>query len=177
MEKRMEIAEYILKRHREEIEKEEVRSLSRLRQLISPYSEYVAALKLKVLSPLAPYRKEEKLLDAVKSILAHCSGIEAIQLPVQYSLSFEEMDALKAAPPIDKALLVTSLLRAVGSETAATVIGKECVLVQFSWLGEKYAIDIEKNSLLSGKEAEDSIKSSKPKYIFNDLFFEFGEEG
>ena len=175
MEKRTEIAEYLLKRHKEQIEKEEIRSLSRLRQLISPYPEYISSLKVKLLSSLAPYRKEEKLLDAVKSILSHASGIEVVNLPVQYSLSFEEMETLKASSSIAKALLVTSLLRAIGSETAATVIGKEYVLVQFSWLGEKYAINIEKDSLLSGKEAEGFIKNSKPTYIFNDLFFEFGK--
>lgn len=176
MDKRTEMAEYILKRHKEAIEREEVPSLSRLRQVISPYSEYVSALKSKILQSLAPYKKEEKFMDAVEQVLSHCSGIEVVKLPVQYTLSFEEMEELKAAPRIGKAVLTTSLLRAVGSETAACVIGNKYVLVKFRWMNQDYAIDVEKNSLLEGEKAKKFIRNSQPRYIFNDLFFEFGEK-
>ena|GEM_PF-2948024 len=175
MEKEREVAEYILKRHKDELEKEEIRSLSRLRQLISPYSDYVSKLKAKMLGDLAPYRKEEKFLDAVTQIIAHISDISIVTLPIQYSLTFEEIEQLMAASKIDKALLTTSLLRAAGSEDAACVIGNKYITVKFTHLGETYAIDIEDNTVLSGAEAEGFVQGSEPKYIFNDLFFEFGK--
>ncbi len=175
MGKDLEVARYILKRHKDEIEREEIRSLSRLRQLISPYSEYVTSLKTRMLEELAPYKKEEKFLDAVERIISHISGIEVIMLPVQYSLSFEEIEKMNAASRIDKGLLTTSLLRAAGSESAATVIGNKYVTVKFTYLTEPYAIDIENNNLLKGEEAEGFVQGSEPKYIFNDLFFEFGK--
>lgn len=175
MGKELEVARHILERHKEEIEKEEIRSLSRLRQIISPYSEYVSSLKTKILESLAPYKKEEKFLDAVQEVLSHASSIEVVELPVQYSLSFEEMEELGAASRIDKALLITSLLRALGTETAFCVVGNQYSLVKFRWLNEPYAIDLDSNGLLSGKKAEEFIENSSPNYIFNDLSFEFGK--
>jgi len=175
MGKALEVAEYILKRHKDELEKEEIRSLSRLRQIISPYSEYVSSLKTKILESLAPYQKEKNFLDAVQRIISHASGIEIVQLPIQYSLSFEEMEKMGAASRIDKALLVTSLLRSLGTETAFCIIGSQYSLVKFRWLNEQYAIDIENNELFKEEKAEEFIRNSKPKYIFNDLSFEFGE--
>jgi len=175
MGKALEIAEYLLARHKDELEKEEIRSLSRLRQIISPYSEYVSSLKTKILGSLAPYQKEKNFLDAVQEIISHASGIEVVQLPIQYSLSFEEMEKFGAASRIDKALLVTSLLRSLGTETAHCVIGNQYSLVKFKWLNEQYAVDIDANELLKAEKAEEFIKNSQPRYIFNDLFFEFGE--
>ncbi len=175
MGKEREVAEYILKRHKDELEKEEIRSLSRLRQLVSPYSEYVSKLKAQMLKDLAPYNREEQFLEAVTQVIGHISDITVVTLPVQYSLTFEEIEQLRAASKIDKALLTTSLLRAAGSEDAAVVFGNKYVTVKFSHLGEQYAIDIEDNTVLSGAEAEGFIQGSEPKYIFNDLFFEFGK--
>ncbi len=175
MGKALEVAEYILERHKDELEKEEIRSLSRLRQIISPYSEYVSSIKTKILGSLAPYQKEKNFLDAVQEVVSHASGIEIVQLPIQYSLSFEEMEKLGAASRIDKSLLVASLLRAIGSETACCVIGNQYSLVKFNWLNEQYAVDIDKNEILKSEKAEEFIKDSKPRYIFNDLSFEFGE--
>ncbi|MFP3949818.1 MAG: hypothetical protein ACLFUZ_01860 [Candidatus Micrarchaeia archaeon] len=175
MEKELEVAKHILERHREGIEKEEIRSLSRLRQVISPYSDYVSALKTKILEFLAPYNQEEKLLDAVRRVISHISSIDVVELPVQYSLSFEEMEELGAASRIDKALLATSLLRALGLEDAFCVIGNRYSLVKFNWLNRTYAIDIDRNELLEGENAEEFIQNSQPRYVFNDLSFEFGE--
>jgi len=175
MEKELEVAIYILKRHKDELEKEEIHSLSRLRQLISPYSDYVSKLKGKMLGDLAPYKKEEKFLDAVTQIIGHISDITIVTLPIQYSLTFEEIEELMAASRIDKALLTTSLLRAAGSEDAAVVFGNKYITVKFAHMGENYAIDIENNTLLKGDEAGGFIQGSEPKYLFNDLFFEFGK--
>ncbi|MCP4647542.1 MAG: hypothetical protein GY852_07385 [bacterium] len=175
MGKALEVAEYILARHKDELEKEEIRSLSRLRQIISPYSEYVSSLKTKILESLAPYQKEKNFLDAVQEIISHASGIEIVQLPIQYSLSFEEMEKMGAGSRIDKALLVTSLLRSLGTETAHCIVGNQYSLVKFKWLNEQYAVDIDRNELISGEKAEEFIKKSEPKYLFNDLSFEFGE--
>ncbi|MBD3398202.1 hypothetical protein GF412_03360 [Candidatus Micrarchaeota archaeon] len=175
MGKELEVARYILERHKEEIERGEIRSLSRLRQIISPYSEYVSSLKSSILEALAPYKKEEKFLDAARRVISHCSGIEIVELPVQYSLSFEEMEQLGASSRIDKALLATSLLRSLGTETAFCVVGHQYSLVKFNWLNKPYAIDLDRNELLEGGKAEEFIKNSHPTYIFNDLSFEFGQ--
>lgn len=173
MGKREAIMEYILSRHKEEIERTEAQSLSRLRQIVSPHSEYVIRLKTEILASLAPYIKEDHFLDAAQKMVSHCSRLEVIRLPVQFSLSFEEMEKFGAAPLLDKALLETSLLRAAGSEDAALVIGSAGTLVKFSWDREQFAVDVEKDRLLRGKEAEKYIAASKPLYVLNDLFFEF----
>ncbi|MBD3389513.1 hypothetical protein GF415_00985 [Candidatus Micrarchaeota archaeon] len=175
MGKELEVAKHILERHRKEIEKEEIRSLSRLRQIISPYSDYVSALKTRILESLAPYIKEENFLDAVRRILSHISNIDVVELPVQYSLDFEEIEEIGAASRIDKALLTASLLRALGPEDAFCVIGNQYSLVKFRWLNKVYAIDLDRNELLEGEDAEEFIQGSQPRYIFNDLSFEFGE--
>jgi len=176
MGKELEVANYLLKRHKDALEREEIRSLSRLRQMVSPYSDYVSKLRSKMLEDLAPYRKEEKFLDAVNEIIGHTSDIEIVKLPIQYALTFEEIEQLKAASALDKAILIASLLRAAGSEDAAVVFGSRYVSVKFSHMGENYALDVENNTLLKGAEAEGFVEGSEPKYIFNDLFFEFGKQ-
>ncbi|MEM4272023.1 MAG: hypothetical protein QXH30_00355 [Candidatus Bilamarchaeaceae archaeon] len=177
MGKREELMEFLLLRHKEWIEAKEARLISRLRQIISPYSVYVSRIKAEILTPLAPYMKEEQFLDAVEKVIAHCSRIEEVELPVDYSLSFEEMESMKAGPPMDKCLLIASLLRAAGSESAAVVAGRNYPLVKFRHGGREYAINPRENRLLEGKEAEEYIANSKPEYIFNDLFFEVAERG
>ena len=174
MEKELEVAKYILKRHKDELEREEIRSLSKLRQMVSPYSGYVTSLKTKILGEVAEYDSADRFRGSLREVLSHASGIELVDLPIQYSLTFEEIEELKAASRLDKALLITSLLRAIGSEDAAVVFGKNYVAIQFSDKGIFQAIDIENNILLK-EEAEGFIQGSKPKYIFNDLFFEFGK--
>ena len=88
----------------------------------------------------------------------------------------KEIEQLKAASALDKAILIASLLRAAGSEDAAVVFGNKYVSVKFSHMGENYALDVENNTLLKGAEAEGFVEGSEPKYIFNDLFFEFGKQ-
>lgn len=177
MGKREDVLEFILVKHKGEIEEKEARSLSRLRQIISPYSAYVAKIKTEILAPLAPYIKEEQFLKAAEKILQHCARIEAVELPIEYTLTFEEMESIKASTLLDKCLLLTSLLRAAGSENAAVVAGRDYALVKFQLDGTQYAINPKENKLLKGKEAEKYIANSKPQYVFNDLFFEVaGEE-
>ncbi len=175
MGKREELMEFLLLRHKDEIEEREDRSLSRLRQIISPYSAYVSKIKTEILAPLAPYIKEEQFLKAADRILSHCSRIEVIGLPIDCALSFEEMESLGAGPLLDKCLLITSLLRAAGSENAAVVAGKEYSLVKFQLNETQFAINAKENKLIKGKDAEKFILNSKPQYIFNDLFFEVSE--
>lgn len=176
MGKREDLMQFILVKHKDEIEEKEARSLSRLRQIISPYSAYVSKIKTEILAPLAPYMKGEQLLKAAERILEHCSRIEVVDLPIEYTLTFEEMESIKASPLLDKCLLLTSLLRAAGSENAAVVAGSDYALVKFQWDEIQYAINPKENRLLKGKEAEKFIANSKPQYIFNDLFFEVAEE-
>lgn len=176
MGKREELMQCILLRHKEEIERAEARSLSLLRQIVSPYSAYVSKIKTEIIAPLAPYAKEGQFLKAVEKILAHCARIEVIPLQVDYALSFEEMESLGAGPLLDKCLLLTSLLRAAGSENAAVVAGENYSLVKFQWENRLFAINAKEDKLLKGKEAEKFISASKPQYIFNDLFFEVSEE-
>ncbi len=176
MGKREELMEFLLLRHKAELEEKEARSLSLLRQTISPYSAYVSKIKTEILAPLAPYIKEEQFLAAVDRIIAHCARIEVISLPVDYSLSFEEMESLRAGSLLDKCLMLASLLRAAGSENAAVVAGENYFLVKFQLNENQFAIDAKENKLLKGKDAEKLIADSKPQYTFNDLFFEIAEK-
>jgi hypothetical protein len=175
MGKREELMEFLLLRHKDEIEEREDRSLSRLRQIISPYSAYVSKIKNEIIAPLAPYIKEEQFLRAADKIISHCTRIEVIELPIDYSLTFEEMESLGAGSFLDKCLLLTSLLRAAGSENAAVVSGKEYPLVKFQLNGNSFAINAKENKLIKGKDAEKFILNSKAQYTFNDLFFEVSE--
>jgi len=176
-ETKVKIYHLILSRYKEHIEKHERSSLSELRQMITPYNDFIKSLRDKIIEDLQPYSYEKHFFSAVQKVTEYIRSIKNIKLDIVFWMSFEELDSLKAGPLIDQAIFLTSLLRSLGSNDTKVYIsflGK--IYVGFSWNNTHYLINPESGSLLSGSDAENAFVEDHLRYVFNDLSFESLEE-
>lgn len=175
-ERKLRVYELIISRYKEIINKEESRSLSELRQKISPYDEFTKSLVERLIPELQPYSYDKHFFSALQKCIDYIKEIHNLKLPIQLTMSFKEIDELKAGPVLDQALLFCSLLRALGSPDAKVYVTHEKYYVGFKFSEESYLVDPESGSILRGADAESAFKEDKLKCAFNDLYFETFEE-
>ncbi len=133
---KLKIYELIISKYREKIEESEHKSISELRERISPYNEFVKQLNERLSQDLKPYEYEKHFTSALQNSIEYIKGVKNVELPVSFWIDFETMDELKAGDLIDQALLLTSLLRSFGSPTAKMYITKSRkVYVGYEWKG------------------------------------------
>lgn len=175
---RLKIYELIISKYRDKIEESEHKSVSELRERISPHNEFVKQLNGRLSSGLEPYEYEKHFAAAVQNCLSYIKGIKNIKLPVSFWIDFETMDKLKAGDLTDQALLLVSLLRSFGSQTAKVIITKSGkVYVGYEWAGGQHLANPESGSLLSGDDVQKIFSADPMAYAFSDLYFEsYGEE-
>ncbi len=175
-ERKLRVYELIISRYKEIINKEESRSLSELRQKISPYNDFIRSLVEKLIPELQPYSYEKHFFSALQKCIDYIKEIYNLKLPIQLTLEFKEIDELKAGPVLDQALLFCSLLRSLGSPDARVYITQAKYYVGFKFNDESYLVDPESGSILRGADAENAFKEDKLKCTFNDLYFETFDE-
>ncbi len=171
-EKLCKIYKKMVERYKKEIEEKEYRSISELRLMVSPYNEFIKALKERLLEGIQPYNYENHFFSAVEKATEYIKGIENVQMPIEFYLSFEEIDLIKAAETREQTILLASLLRAFGSESAAVLLTSKRPYVYFKWKDEHYLINPESGSLLSGSEYTRVRTGEISRYLFSDLIFE-----
>lgn len=175
---KLKIYELIISRYKDKIEESEHKSISELRERISPYNEFVKQLSERLTQDLKPYEYEKHFPSALQSSIEYINGIGNVELPVSFWIDFQTMDELRAGDLIDQALLLTSLLRSFGSPTAKMFITKSrTVYVGYEWKGEQHIINPESGSVLSGEDVQKAFAADPIVYAFSDLYFEtYGEE-
>ncbi|MFA5077187.1 MAG: hypothetical protein WC488_02060 [Candidatus Micrarchaeia archaeon] len=177
-EARTRIYELIISRYKELIEQNEHKSVSELRERISPYNEFIRKLNERLSEDLKPYEYERDFEKAVRNCINYIKGIENVEPPVSFWIDFETMDRLKAGDVTDQALLLASLLRSFGSPTAKVLIARSRkIYVGYEWKGEQHIINPESGSLLSGEDVQKLFLEDPLAYAFSDFYFEtYGEE-
>ncbi len=175
---RLKVYELIISRYKEKIEEGEHKSISELRERISPYNEFVKQLGERLSPEPKPYEYEKHFPAALQNSIEYIKGITNLELPVSFWIDFHIMDEFKAGDLIDQALLLTSLLRSFGSPTAKMYITKSRkVYVGYEWKGEQHIINPESGSVLSGDDVQKTFAEDPIVYAFSDLYFEtYGEE-
>jgi hypothetical protein len=177
LEDRLRIYGMIIERYREPIENGERRSITALRERISPYSEFIVKLRDRLLSSFQDYSYEKDF--GIASIVAvnYIKGIRNVTLPVSFWINFDEIDRSGAGDVMDKALLLASLLRAFGSQSAKLIItSKGSAYVSYEWDGKAYVVKPESGSVLDENDANAIFASDPKTYAFSDLYFEtYGE--
>ncbi|VVB98449.1 Uncharacterised protein [uncultured archaeon] len=175
---KLKIYELIISRYKDKIEEGEHKSISELRERISPYNEFIKQLAERLSAELKPYEYEKHFPPALQNSIEYIKGIRNVELPVSFWIDFQTMDELKAGDVIDQALLLTSLLRAFGSPGAKMFITKSRkVYVGYEWKGEQHIINPESGSVLSGEDVQKTFAEDPIVYAFSDLYFEsYGEE-
>lgn len=175
---RLKIYELIISKYRDKIEECEHKSISELRERISPYNEFIKQLNERLSTELKPYNYEKHFESALQNSINYIKSIRNIELPVNFWIDFEIMDRIKAGDLTDRSLLLVSLLRSFGSQTAKVIITKNNkVYVGYEWKGEQHLINLESGSILSGEDVHKVFANDAMVYAFSDLYFESsGEE-
>lgn len=176
-ETKLKIYTLILNRYKDTINKSESRSISEIRQKVSPYNEYIRSLKDRLLYDIAPYDPDRSFLQASERILAYVRGIRACEFAFSFWMTFEEIESLKIASGMDKAMLFASLLRAIGSDDARVLVTRSGkVFVRYSHRGIDHMFDPRTNAFSSGAGSLGFFSEDPIAYSFNDLAYENFEE-
>ena len=171
----------IIERYRELIEASESKSIPELRSLVRPQSSSVIELKDKLTKDFKPYEYEKDFLTAAQTAFEFVKDeIKTEHVPVEFWLSPKEILELKAADEMDKAILLCSLLIALGNRNAKVVVemkgGLKHAFVMFSFGNRYFLFDPVHNVNLAGSkeilEAQISTErdeENKIVYEFNDM--------
>ncbi len=168
----------ILNRYKDTIREKESKTISEIRQLVSPYnSDFVKNKKEELLSDMTGYSYENDFLKAVEKTIEYLKKIRTCEFTIPFWMSFDELEELKIADSANKAVLIAALLRSLGSENVKVVVTKNRKqYVRFEWGGENYMIVPETGSLLRGEDVMKVFESDPPAYAFSDLSYENYEE-
>jgi hypothetical protein len=167
----------IVNRYKDLISKQEERSVTEIRQRISPYGEEVKALRKRLIADIAPYEYERDFMPALQRVLAYMREIKPCKFLLTFWMSFSEMDELRIGGVMDKSLLLAALLRSLDGKDVRVIVTKsERIFVGFGWKGERYLIVPESGSMLSGDDAAKPFSEDPQSYSFSDLSYENYEE-
>ncbi|MGV8176849.1 MAG: hypothetical protein ACP5NX_03550 [Candidatus Bilamarchaeaceae archaeon] len=168
----------IVSRYGQLISGKEERSVSEIRQRVTPYTDFIKALRDGLIRDILPYDHAKHFGQALPKVLDYIRSLETVRLPLVFWLSFEEMDSLKAGTPMDKALLMAALLRSLESPNARVVVTKsQKAYVAFENGEEKNVVNPETCSILSGDDALKVFQDDPMAYVFNDLMYESFDDG
>ena len=176
-ETKLKIYMLIVSRYKQSISEKEQKSITEIRQRCSPYSDFIKKLKERLVGEVINYSYENDFLHAVERVLDYARSIKNFELLIPFWMNFEEIDEIKAASPIDKAVLIVALLRVFGSESARVFVTKsKRNYASFEYKEKKYIIIPESGSLLVGDDADKTIREDPLAYAFSDLLFESYED-
>ncbi|MFH1393582.1 MAG: hypothetical protein ABII71_06025 [Candidatus Micrarchaeota archaeon] len=168
----------MVSRYKDLINENETRSVSEIRQRVSPYSEIIKKLSARFTSDLAPFSHEKHFITVAQRAINYLREIKTCQFLITFWLGFDEMDKLKLGGVMDKALLLAALLRSFGSDTVLVKVTKSGnTYVVFPWEGKDYVFVPESGSLLAGDDVGALFAKDPVDYAFNDLSYEkYGED-
>jgi len=176
-ETKLKIYMLIVNRYKDLISKQEERSVSEIRQRVSPYNDHVRLLRDTLTADFHPYAYERDFMLVAQRAIGHMKEIRTCRILLTFWMTFEEMEELKVGGVMDKALLLATLLRALESKDAKVLVTKsERVYVGFEWKGERYLVIPESGSLLGGDDASKPFAEDPLAYSFSDLSYENYEE-
>ncbi|HLC68474.1 MAG TPA: hypothetical protein VJH24_01430 [Candidatus Bilamarchaeaceae archaeon] len=173
----LKLYERIIQRYNRMISEKEDLSVSELRRRISPYNEFIRKLRARLIRDLQPYDYQKHFFSALQRSIAYIKEINNVELPLTFWLTFEEIDQIKAAPIMDQALLLATLLRSLeAKEVKVMVLRSRHPYVYFEWNNEKHLVNPQSGSLLRGEDVGKTLSADPVAYAFSDLFFESYEE-
>lgn len=174
---KLEIYKLVINRYKDTITQNESRSISEIRQRVSPYTDFIRKMRERMLSDTVPYEYKRHFFTAVERALSYIRGIRTCEFAFNFWMNFEEIDSLKVSSALDKAILLAALLRSFESEDTRVVVTKKGkIFVKFLWRDTPYLVAPETGSLLSGEDSMKIFSDDPVAYSFNDLVYENYEE-
>jgi hypothetical protein len=174
---KLEVYKLVLGRYRDLITEKESRSISEIRQRVSPYNDFIRRLRDSMLADTVPYVYKSHFFSAAQRAMAYVRNIRTCEFAFTFWMDFKEMEQLKIATAMDKAILFAALLRSFESEDAKVLVTKKGrAFVRFAWNGTQYLFSPENGSLLVGEDSMNAFPDDPVAYAFNDLVYENYEE-
>jgi hypothetical protein len=170
----------IIERYRELIEAGESKSIPELRSLVRPQSSSVIELKDKLTKEFKPYDYERDFVTAAQKAYEFVKDeIKTEHVNIEFWLSPKDILELNAADEMDKAILLCSLLIALGNKTAKVVVemkgGLKHAFVMFSFSNRYYLFDPVHDINLAGSKEILEAQISTEKDEENKLVYEFND--
>ena len=174
---KLEIYKLVIGRYKDLISEKESRSISDLRQSVSPYNDAIRKLRDPMLADMVPYVFKAQFFTAAQRAMAYVRGIRTCEFAFAFWMSVKEMDALKLGTAMDKAILLAALLRSFECEDAKVLVTKKgAAFVKFSWNGAQYLFAADRGSVFVGDDAMKVFADDPVAYAFSDLVYENYEE-
>ncbi|MEW6722894.1 MAG: hypothetical protein AB1324_06550 [Candidatus Micrarchaeota archaeon] len=175
--KKLEIYKLVLSRYRDLISEKETRSVSEIRQRVSPYTDWVRAMRERMLSDIAPYDRRRHFQAAAERAMEYVRGIRTCEFAFTFWMDFGEMDSLRIGTAMDKAILLAALIRALESEDVRVLVTKAGrPYVRFTDGAVSFLFVPESGSLLMGEDAMKTFANDPVAYSFSDLAYENYED-
>lgn len=178
LETKLKVYMLMVNRYKDLISEKEDRSISETRQKVSPYNnEFLKSLRDRLLNDMKYYDFNKDFFTAVQRALNYIREIQNFETLIPFWMSFEEIDQIKAADIMDKAILFAALLRSFDSnDTRVYVTKAKRIYVGFTYNKMPYLVDIRNSSLIGGPDADNAFMKDSLSYVFSDLHFESFED-
>ena len=164
----------VVNRYKDFISEKEAKSVTELRNSISPYTDFIKKLQKRLIGNLDP---QTDFFSCAQKFILYIRNITNFEFLFNFWMTFEEIDLLQAAPLMDQALLLTSLLRSVDAKDPRVVVTKsDRIYITFDHNGDQYLIIPDTGSLLIGKDAQLIFEKDPKAYSFSDLVYENHED-
>jgi len=168
------VYEMILDRYREYIEKNEAKTITDLKSMIRPDDEIIQKKKEELIEGMRPYIYDQNFLKATELAHKFLREIRTYNISVDFWLTSKQLMSLKGGDPMDKAVFLCSLLRALDCPDAYIIVGVSkgiMVAVGFNYNNEFHIID--PTSAATARGEKDKIiaewfKECRRIYEFND---------
>ena len=167
----VEVYKLVVERYRKFIEDSESKTIAELRSLVRPLDSSITELKISIQDQFHPYLYQDHFLKAAEAGLDLVFSWKPVQMPISFWVSFSDMARLRAADDIDRAIVLCSLFRALGSDNAMVLIGKnKSAWVRFGFGDKEYVVDIAHKAMNAFTLKDDSLKQFMfgILYSFND---------
>ncbi len=174
---KLEIYKLVLSRYRSLISEKESLSISEIRQKVSPYNDFIRKKRDSMLADMVPYDSRNHFFIAAERAMDYVRKIKTCEFAFTFWMDFSEIESLKVATALDKAILLAALLRSFESEDARVLVSRKGrSFVRFSYKGSPYMFIPESGSLLMGDDAMKLLSEDPIAYCFSDLVYENYEE-
>ena len=170
----IELLNLIIERYRKFIEDGETKSLSELCTLVKPLDASVTEIKIQIEDQFHPYTYDSNYLLATQKAMDIIFSWKKIKMPLSFWMAFEDMVRLKCADDLDRAIILCSIFRSLGSDSALVLIGKDKSAWTSFVFGEKhYIVNISERTMSAYKSDSEGLKQFmyNMAYSFNDRDF------
>lgn len=171
----------IINRYRDYIEEHENLYIAELPKLVKPDEKSVAAFASALTAKMDGYGYDRDFPKAAMAAFAHVNeAIAPAVTPVQFWLAPEQTLSLRCGDSFDKAVLLCSLIIALGNPSSRIIIATgdnyRVFLVYFEFNGELTVMDIEAKKSSAFKSKEEILRAYDIKDSESTSAYEFNNK-